>query len=414
MERRFFHNELFICVRNQNNEIKKGCGVMLFVPLRLAPKEREDLNIFDKSKFESSWVECRCNFSNICESKMLLDVTYNLLKANQIDSLEQLSRNFDNATCEPLPITTMGDYNLDFFTTLERENLETANLPYGFSVAGPIFLTHICETTKTHFVYILTERIPDEKSFVFDSPFKTGHLGCALFTDITVGKLSRIIIHCFDLKKFDKIAFCKTLSGLPWFKVYQCSTPSDKFDMFVNLLSSAAEKHAPLEKVFLTKKIPKLLKESWFGHDCKNLLAKRQLAFKKYCQNASADNWSDSIENGNVVHAVFLDLSEAFDSLSHGIFLKKLKSLSFSHSAIECIESFLTKRLQKVTVNKIVSDWIKLKESVPEGTVLGSLLFNLYVNDLSDQIRENAHIIQSADDCLLYCSDSESEISLNR
>ena len=119
------------------------------------------------------------------------------------------------------------------------------------------------------------------------------------------------------------------------------------------------------------------------------------------------------IEIGNLVHAVLLDLSKAFDS-SHEILLKKLKSLNFSHSAIQCIERFLTKRLQEVTVNGIVSDWIELKQAVPQGSVLGPLLFNLYVYDLSNQISEDAHIIQYADDCLVYCSDSESEIAPNR
>ena len=91
-----------------------------------------------------------------------------------------------------------------------------------------------------------------------------------------------------------------------------------------------------------------------------------------------------------------------------------MKSLIFSHSAIECTESFLTKRLQLVTVNGIVSDWLDLKQDAPQGAVFGPLLFNLYVNDLSNQISENAHIIQYADDCLLYCSDSGSAIALNR
>ena len=91
-------HELFRCDRSRYNEKKKGGCVMLFVPLRLAPKESKDLNISDKSKFQSSWVECRNNFSNDCRSKMFLNATYNPLRANQIEFLQQLLTNFDRAT----------------------------------------------------------------------------------------------------------------------------------------------------------------------------------------------------------------------------------------------------------------------------------------------------------------------------
>ena len=110
-----------------------------------------------------------------------------------------------------------------------------------------------------------------------------------------------------------------------------------------------------------------------------------------------------------------MDFSKALESLSHEILLKKLNLLNFSHSATECIESFSTKRLQQqVTVNGMFSDWIELQQGVPQGTMLRPLLFNLYVKGLSNQFNENAHIIQSADGCLLYGSDSELEIALNR
>ena len=95
-----------------------------------------------------------------------------------------------------------------------------------------------------------------------------------------------------------------------------------------------------------------------------------------------------------MVHAVFLDLSKEIDSLSLETFVKKLETLSFSHLAIECIESFLTKRLQLVTLNELVADWIEPKQDGPKRTVLGPQLFNLYVNDLSKQINETTHIIQ--------------------
>ena len=114
------------------------------------------------------------------------------------------------------------------------------------------------------------------------------------------------------------------------------------------------------------------------------------------------------IEIGNIVHAVLLDLSKAFDSLSHQILLKKLESLHFLHSPTQIVESFLTGRLQQVSVNGVLSEWIELKQGVPQGT----LFFNLYVNDLPELISRPAHILQYADDCLVYCSDIKSEIAL--
>ena len=59
----------------------------------------------------------------------------------------------------------MGDYNLGFFSTLEREKLETVFLPNGFSVAGPTLSTRFCKTTKVHNYFFLTEIIPDDKFF---------------------------------------------------------------------------------------------------------------------------------------------------------------------------------------------------------------------------------------------------------
>ena len=94
---------------------------MLFVPLKPAPGERDALNLFDSSIFESLWVECRCNFSKNCKSNVLLNITYNLLKKYQFDFVEQLTTNLDNASCESfMDLTLLGDYILDYLTPVEK------------------------------------------------------------------------------------------------------------------------------------------------------------------------------------------------------------------------------------------------------------------------------------------------------
>ena len=108
------------------------------------------------------------------------------------------------------------------------------------------------------------------------------------------------------------------------------------------------------------------------------------------------------VERGNFVHAVLLDLSKAFDSFSHQTLLKELQSLHFSPSAIPIKESFLSGRLQQVFVDGVQSEWIELKQRVPQGAVLGPLFFNVYVNDLLELMNKTANVLQYADDCLNF------------
>ena len=89
-------------------------------------------------------------------------------------------------------------------------------------------------------------------------------------------------------------------------------------------------------------------------------------------------------------------------------------SLGFSNGANALIASFLNKRIQRVNVNGIFSDWIEIKRGVPQGTVLGPLLFNLYVNDIQERLYEGCTSVQYADDCMVFSSSIISEDALNR
>ena len=82
--------------------------------------------------------------------------------------------------------------------------------------------------------------------------------------------------------------------------------------------------------------------------------------------------------------AAFLGLSKAFDSINHELMIQNLSILGFSKSAQNLITSYLSNRTQRVIINNDKSGWIEVAQGGPQGTVLGPLLFNLYVNDLSN------------------------------
>ena len=71
------------------------------------------------------------------------------------------------------------------------------------------------------------------------------------------------------------------------------------------------------------------------------------------------------------------------------------------------IENYLSERTQRVVLNGIESDWINLKRGVPQGTILGPLLFNIYVNDLAKIVEKDCTVVHFADDTFLFTSDTD-------
>ena len=139
-----------------------------------------------------------------------------------------------------------------------------------------------------------------------------------------------------------------------------------------------------------------------------------QKYFNTRCSCLCDRKFSKSNRSKKIVHAALLDLSKAFDSISHEDLVEKMLSLGFSNEANALIASFLNKRIQKVNVNGIFSDWIEIKRGVPQGTVLGPLLLNLYLNDIQERLNEGFFLVQYADDCMVLSSSKFSEDALNR
>ena len=101
-----------------------------------------------------------------------------------------------------------------------------------------------------------------------------------------------------------------------------------------------------------------------------------------------------------------MDLSKVFDCLNHELLLAKLNAYGFSTNAIQMMCSYLTGRRQRVKVNGSFSSWKDVKLSVPQGSVLGPLLFNIFINDIFFLLNET-EICNYADDTTIYCSHQE-------
>ena len=113
------------------------------------------------------------------------------------------------------------------------------------------------------------------------------------------------------------------------------------------------------------------------------------------------------------VRGVFLDLSKAFDKVWHDGLLYKLRCMGICGEYLGLIDSFLSERFQRVLLNGLTSKWSQIKAGVPQGSVLGPLLFLVYINDLPEGLTLNVKLF--ADNSSIFsvvCDSSSSSLSL--
>ena len=110
------------------------------------------------------------------------------------------------------------------------------------------------------------------------------------------------------------------------------------------------------------------------------------------------NDWAKILDKKGQVDTFILDFEKAFDTPPHELFKSKLFSYGIGGATLNWINAFLCFRQQRVVVNGIKSDWAPVVSGVPQGTVLGSLLFSLYIDDISADIESEIRLF--ADDCV--------------
>jgi hypothetical protein len=163
----------------------------------------------------------------------------------------------------------------------------------------------------------------------------------------------------------------------------------------------------------ICKMMEHVLHSNIMGHlDNNDILTDRQHGFRAKRSTETqllqtVHDFTSDIEEGNTIHVAVLDFSKAFDKVPHERLLNKLKFYGVCGKINQWIRNFLTTRTQKVVCDGVASQPQRVLSGVPQGTVLGPLLFLLYINDLPDKLQNTTRLF--ADDCLVYSSGTTTE-----
>ena len=115
---------------------------------------------------------------------------------------------------------------------------------------------------------------------------------------------------------------------------------------------------------------------------------------------AVLDSWTLALDEGGNIDTIYLDFAKAFDTVPHQRLLMKLRGYGIEGRILTWIEAFLTDRRQRVVVNDSRSSWADVTSGIPQGSVLGPMLFIIYINDMPTSVLSSIYLF--ADDAKVY------------
>ena len=169
--------------------------------------------------------------------------------------------------------------------------------------------------------------------------------------------------------------------------------------------------YRPVSILSLISKIYERILYNQLYNTFDNILSISQCGFSsQHCLIVMLEKFKESIDRKECCGALLTDLSKAFDCLSHDILIAKLEAYGFDYISLKLMHSYLN-RFQIILVNSKYSLWSEIICGVPQGSILGPLLFNIYLSDLFIFVSPN--IVNYADDNSPYATSKDTKSVIN-
>ena len=205
-------------------------------------------------------------------------------------------------------------------------------------------------------------------------------------------------------------------SSLASGNVYQRLKDADVVPIFKKGEKTCENNYRPISLITSTSKIlEKVVCQQLRDHlNINNLYFPAQFGFRPKHSTTHAlitcvGNIMKLLEQRKAVRSIYIDLTKAFDTVKHSILLDKLQVFGVKGTELEWFRNYLSGRRQRCRVNGQTSDWIPISIGVPQGSILGPLLFAIYINDLAEYIRTMD--VENGSDTHLFADDTEITVS---